>query len=80
MICLCDVVWFACCDLFVIMWAWGFKAFACFVCALQCDGVWCGVMCFVCLCVLCLRVMYCEMLYGVLLFCFCLCASVTMVV
>ena len=43
--------------------------FACFVCGLQCDGVWCGVDCFVCLCVMRLRVMCCEMLSGCVLRC-----------
>ena len=79
-ICLCDVVWFACCDLFVIMWACMFNVFACFVCGLQRDGVWCGVICFVCLCVLCLREMYCEMLYGVVCVCFFLSAFVSLFV
>ena len=49
------------------MWAWGFNVFACVVRGLQCDGVWCGVVCFVCVCVMCLRVMCCEMLYGMFL-------------
>ena len=37
--------------LFVVVWAWGFNVFACFVCGLLCDGVWCGAFCFVCPCV-----------------------------
>ena len=37
--------------LFVIMWAWGFNVFACAVCEVLCDGVWCGVVWFVCSCV-----------------------------
>ena len=63
--------------LFVIMWAWGFNVCACFVRGLLCDGVWCGVVSFVCSCVfMCLRVMYCVVkcgLFVVFLFaCVCL--------
>ena len=41
-----------CCDYVGL----GGNVIACFVCGLRCDGVWCGVVCFVCLCVLCVCV------------------------
>ena len=76
MICLCDVVWFACCDLFVIMCAWGIRAFACFVCALYlrhgCSLLFVCVRvcacCFLSVCVL--FVDNCPVLYGIFLFFF----------
>ena len=51
MICLCDVVRFVF-GFFCVYVGLGFTVFACFVCELLCDGVWCGVICFVCSCVL----------------------------
>ena len=57
--------------------AWGFNVFACFVWVAMWCMVWCCLFCLR-VCVMCLRVMYCEMLYGVLLLCFLLCASVNL--